>query len=313
MAELVLPFGKISSNSVSIAGGKGAQLGEMFNAGIPVPKGFVVLTPSFEMFLKENNLKEKISAALGAASQSDAQSIEDASEKIRAMVEKGSFPKEVEKAALKEFESLKLRLVAVRSSATAEDSKQASWAGELETYTNVAKKELPAMVRKCWGSLFTSRAIFYRLEKKLGAEDVSVAVVVQQMVDSEAAGVCFTANPVTNDTGQIVIEAAYGLGESVVSGTVTPDRYTVKKSGMFIENIEVNAQEKMIAKVNGKTMEIAVKKHLQEKQKLEGKQILELAAICTKIESHYGFPQDIEFATGKGKIFILQTRPITTI
>ncbi|MBU1120727.1 hypothetical protein KJ660_02505 [Candidatus Micrarchaeota archaeon] len=311
--QFVSPFSKLNRSSVSIAGGKGAQLGEMYSKKIPVPNGFAVLTDSFNLFLKENKLEEAIEKELKKVNAKKTDSVNNASKKIRSMIARGKVPKEVEKAILQQFNELKAKYVAVRSSATAEDAKDASWAGELETYTNVVKKDLVEKVKTCWGSLFTPRAIFYRIEKKLKGKEVSVGVVVQKMIESEVSGVAFTVNPVTNNENEIIIEAAYGLGESVVGGTVTPDRYTVNKKENFIENIEINAQEKMITLVKGKEKEIKVKDSEQENQKLSGEQIMKLSEMCNNIERIYNFPQDIEFALEKNKFFILQTRPITTL
>ncbi|MFH1588848.1 MAG: PEP/pyruvate-binding domain-containing protein, partial [Candidatus Diapherotrites archaeon] len=211
--NFVLAFSKLNKKSVSIAGGKGAQLGEMFNSKIPVPNGFVVLVDSFNLFLKENELEKFIEEELKKVNSKKTDSVNSASEKIRKKISEGKISKEIEEKILKEFNSLKMNYVAVRSSATAEDAKDSSWAGELETYTHIQKKGLLNAVKKCWGSLFTPRAIFYRIEKKLSAKKVSVAVVVQKMVESDAAGVAFTVNPITKNKDEIIIEAAYGLGE----------------------------------------------------------------------------------------------------
>jgi len=285
----------------------------MFNAGIPVPNGFVVLVDSFDYFIKENNLTPFIQGELKKVNQKKTDSVNKASQEIRKEISRAKISVEIEKSILKEFTALKANYVAVRSSATAEDAKDASWSGELETYTHITKKDLLSSVKKCWSSLFTPRAIFYRIEKKLSGKKVSVAVVIQKMIESDASGVAFTVNPVTKNKEEIIIEAAFGLGESVVSGAVTPDKYTVNKKENFIENIEVNSQEKKLTLKNGKTTEIKVKNSEKENQKLTGKQIMLLAELCKKIELHYKFPQDIEFAFEKDKIFILQTRPITTL
>lgn len=317
MVEYALPFKKLSKKSVSLAGGKGAQLGEMFNAGIPVPPGFVVITPSFDLFLLENNLEKRIVAILKSVDIKHTATVDKASKEIRSIIAKGKIPKIVETEIYSQFESLGAELVAVRSSATAEDAANASWAGELESYMNIQKTGLLGAVKLCWSSLFTPRAIFYRIEKKLDAHHVSVAVVVQKMVQSEVAGVVFSIHPVTKDRGQMVIEAAWGLGESVVAGLVSPDNYIVEKKDLSILEVAVNEQEKMITKkIGGKkdqTVTIPVPQNMRPKQKMDGKSILQLAKICIGIENHYKFPQDMEFAIEKGKIYIVQSRPITTI
>jgi len=187
-------------------------------------------------------------------------------------------------------------------------------AGELETYLYVTRSNLTEMVRKCWSSLFTPRAIFYRFEKKLDKSRVSVGVVIQKMVNSEIAGVAFTAHPVTNDRNQMVIEAGYGLGEAIVSGKITPDTYVVDKKEKAILDINISEQKKMIVRAGAKgTKDVAVPKARQSKQKLTGKQIIELAKLCENIERHYRHPQDIEWALEKNKFYITQSRPITTL
>lgn len=205
-------------------------------------------------------------------------------------------------------------LVAVRSSATAEDSSQAFWAGELETYLNVTKKNLVGMVKKCWASLFTPRAIVYRNEKGLHKAYVSVTVVVQKMIQSEVAGVVFTVHPVTRDKNQMIIEACWGLGESLVGGQVTPDSYVIGKKNWNLIDVNVSEQEKMrVLKGKIGVREIPVPEKLKSRQKLDGRQIVNLAKLCVKIEEHYGFPCDIEWAMERNKFYIVQSRPITTL
>ncbi|MBI5224517.1 PEP/pyruvate-binding domain-containing protein [Candidatus Micrarchaeota archaeon] len=317
MALFALPFKNLSKSSVPIAGGKGAQLGEMFNSGIPVPPGFVVLVDSFEAFLEENNLSGEIGNILKSVNAHKIKTVDAASSKIRSLISNGKISKEIEFEITKQFKKLDAKLVAVRSSATAEDAASASWAGELESYMNIQFPELLETVKKCWSSLFTPRAIFYRIEKKLHNQKVSVAVVVQKMVQSEVAGVVFSAHPVTKDKNQMVIEAAFGLGEVVVGGMVTPDNYIVDKTDFSIVDISVNEQEKMITRIISskkiETKEIPVPANKRTSQKLDGKTIIDLAKICANIENHYKKPQDIEYAIELGKIYIVQSRPITTM
>jgi pyruvate,water dikinase len=224
------------------------------------------------------------------------------------------MPKDIQKEVMAEFKKLKAKFVAVRSSATAEDSSQASWAGELETYLNTTQKNLLGKVKSCWSSLFTPRAIFYRFEKGMRNSKVSVAVVIQQMVESEVSGIAFTVHPVTKDKNQMIIEAGFGLGESIVSGQITPDSYVIDKRDYSLMDINVANQEKMLVrKGQSGNMWKTVVKNKKESQKLSGKQIIELAKICYQIEKHYKKPQDIEWAFAKGKFYITQSRPITTL
>ena len=249
-------FKNLSKKDVQIAGGKGASLGELTKVKFPVPPGFVVLAGAFGRFLTETDLNAGILAELKKVKIEDVNSVERASVVIRDLIHDHGMPDDLQKEILKAFGELcsettssasgrtpLLRkegsgLVAVRSSATAEDSQVASWAGELETYLNTNKKNIIANVKNCWSSLFTPRAIFYRHEKKLIDHYVSVAVVVQKMIPSEISGITFTVHPVTEDKQQMIIEAASGLGEAIVSGQVTPDAYVVLKQNCSIFDID---------------------------------------------------------------------------
>ena len=315
--DFVLPFAELSRASVAIAGGKGAQLGELARAGIPVPPGFVVTTHSFDEFIRYNKLEEKIKSILSSVEPHDTESVNSASIKIRKIISQGNTPKELEGQVVRHFGQLGAKFVAVRSSASAEDSSAASWAGELETYLNTTEETLLDAVKKCWSSLFTPRAIFYRFEKGLQDTYVSVGVVVQKMVQSEVSGVAFTVNPVTQNHNEMIIEAGFGLGEAIVSGMITPDNYLIDKGEMTLTDVNVNEQEKMIVKSEGngkvENAELEVPHEKRGKQKLSGKHILELAQLCAQIEKHYGSPQDIEWALEGGKFYITQARPITTL
>ncbi|MDD4271655.1 MAG: PEP/pyruvate-binding domain-containing protein [Patescibacteria group bacterium] len=307
-------FKQLSYKDVSEAGGKGASLGEITNAGLSVPPGFVLLANVFDRFLEETDLNAEIAAVLKKVNYKDINSVDKASNVIRDLIDDQDIPADIKKEILVEFKKLKSKFVAVRSSATAEDSSVASWAGELETYLDTTEKNLLENVKKCWSSLFTPRAIFYRQEKKMLKTKVSVAVVVQQMIDSEISGIAFTVHPVTRDKNQMIIEAGWGLGEAIVSGQVTPDAYVIDKRDLSIIDINVAKQEMMIVrKAGGGIKHTVAPKAIQEKQKFNGKQIIELAKICAAIEKHYKKPQDIEWAFAKGKFYITQSRPITTL
>jgi len=313
--ELTRNFKKLSKHDVHLAGGKGASLGEMTSAKIPVPPGFVVLAPAFDRFLEETDLNIEIESILHKLKHKDINSVEGISVKIQHLIMKAKFPDDLAKEIVSEFLKLKVKYVAVRSSATAEDSSAASWAGELESYLNTTKDDLLGNVKRCWASLFTPRAIFYRFEKKLHKTKVSVAVVVQSMIQSEVSGIAFTVHPVTKDYDQMVIEAGWGLGEAIVGGKITPDTYVIlKKSKLTILDKNISQQQMMITKnKKNETIEMEVPIAKQEKQKFTDQNILKLAKICQGIENHYGFPCDIEWAWEKGKIYIVQSRPITTL
>jgi pyruvate,water dikinase len=306
-------FKQIDKGDANIAGGKGASLGEMTQAGLSIPSGFVVLSNAFGKFLKQTDLNIEIDSIIKKVNHEDINSVEKASIKIRDLINDKQISENVKKEILKEFDKLKAKYVAVRSSATAEDSSIASWAGELESYLNVTKSNLLESVKKCWSSLFTPRAIFYRFEKKLHNQKILVAVVIQKMVQSEISGICFTVHPVTEDRNQMIIEAGYGLGEAIVGGMVTPDTYVIDKKNNTIIDINISKQKIMITKTPKGTIKIKVLASKQEKQKLTNKQIIKLTEICKKIEEHYKSPQDIEWAIENNKIYITQSRPITTL
>lgn len=307
-------FKEISKDNFAFAGGKGASLGEMSAAGIPVPPGFVILISAFDVFMHSARLIPEIDAALDKINHEDTNSVEEASEKIRGLILNAQIPNDIEAEITKAFDSLAVNFVAVRSSATAEDSSSASWAGELETYLNTTKESLLENTKKCWSSLFTPRAIFYRFEKGLQKSNISVAVVVQKMVNSQVSGIAFSVHPITEDKNQLIIEAGLGLGEAVVSGSVTPDSYVVEKQDFSIIDINIAEQErKLIRKPMGGNSWVDVEKDLRSVQKLSTEQIIELSKLIVKIENHYGFPVDVEWAMEGGQFFITQSRAITTL
>lgn len=314
MAEsLIKNFTQISKTDTEIAGGKGASLGEMTQAGVPVPEGFVILSNAFDRFLEETDLNVEINAVLDTVNVKEVHTVENASEKIQAMVLSKEMPEDIKTEILKFYKKLECKFVAVRSSATSEDSASAAWAGQLDSFLNTTKGTLLENVKRCWASLFTPRAIFYRFEKKLNKDKISVAVVVQKMVDSEESGIAFSVHPVTQDENQIIIEAGFGLGEAIVSGSITPDSYVIDKQEFKIIDINVNEQKKALYKKANGGNEWKELKEKGKKQVLSEKEIIELSKLIVKIENHYGFPCDIEWAKEKGKFYIVQSRPITTL
>lgn len=312
----VKPFNELSKDHAHIAGGKGASLGELTGNGIPVPQGFVVLADAFSHFVEVTGLKEAIQSSLNSVDVHDTKSVETASQKIQAMILDTSYemPPDTQENIVRAFAGLGAEFVAVRSSATAEDSAEAAWAGQLDTYLNTTERTLLPNVRRCWASLFTPRAIFYRFEKKLDQTAIAVAVVVQKMVDSAVSGVAFSVDPVTEDRNHILIEAALGLGEAVVSGQITPDSYVLSKNPFSIVEKTTAHQEKgLYRKQDGDNEWRAMTENEGEAQKLSDDQIVALGEIIVHIENHYGTPQDIEWAYENDDFYILQSRPITTL
>jgi len=326
--KLIVWFEDMGKGDIPIVGGKVANLGEMLQARIPVPPGFAVTAQAYQKFITETGIDEKIYKAI-EETVTDIEipsQFEEASKKVRKIIETTPMPNEIEEAIKRAYKKLSKRtkstkvLVAVRSSATAEDLPGASFAGQQETYLNVSGgKDLVQKTVQCWSSLFTPRAIFYRTQKGFKHEQVLISVGVQKMVNAKAAGVMFTINPVTGEPNQIVIEGNWGLGESVVSGAVTPDDYILDKKTLKI--IEKKIQKKTVEYVRdpktGKTIHADVPPKRQEQPCLTDKEIAKLAQLAKRIEKHYGGqPQDIEWAIDKDlsfpeNIFIVQSRPET--
>ena len=299
--NLTKNFKELGRNDAMIAGGKGASLGEMTQAGIPVPPGFVILSTTFDEFIKEADLIQEIDSIIDGVNHKEIHTVDAASEKIATEIKA-------------KFKDLDTEFVAVRSSATAEDGADNAWAGQLDSYLNTKEDNLLEKVQHCWASLFTPRAIFYRFEKGLHTTKISVAVVVQKMVNSEVSGIAFSVHPVTEDRNQLIIEAGFGLGEAIVSGQITPDSYVVEKEPRRIIDVNVSAQTRALYRVqSGGNEWLDISEPKASSQVLTETQILEFADLIMKIENHYGFPCDIEWAFEKGKFYIVQSRPITTL
>jgi pyruvate,water dikinase len=316
----ILWFKEISHDDIDLAGGKGANLGEMYSIKVPVPNGFVVTSQAYFNFIEENKLKTKIYDILKATNIDQPDELLSASNKIKRIIKNGKISQETAiniMMAYKKLSSLGgLRNVpvAVRSSATAEDLPDASFAGQQETFLNVVgETNVLNRVRDCWASLFTPRAIFYREKKKFDHFKVGIAVPVQKLVNSEVSGIVFTVNPVTNQKTQIIIETIWGLGEYIVQGVVTPDQHIVDKNEWeIISHTHIN-QDVMLCKSKDETKEFQVPKSKKDKPKITNEVAIKIAKIAQKLHNHYGKPQDIEFAIEKGKVYIVQTRPITTV
>lgn len=316
--NFVVWFSEVDKEDISFVGGKGANLGEMVKIGLPVPDGFIVTSQAYFHFLKENNLRAKIKDLLEDLDTADPVALAHVSEQIKKLILNGRIPKEIYEPIIKYYSKLgktfRDALVAIRSSATAEDLPTASFAGQQATFLNVkGEANVVEKVRQCWASLFEPRAIFYRADQHFDHFKVGIAVPVQKMIESEISGVMFTIDPVSHDKKKIVIEAIYGLGELIVQGQVTPDSYLINKDTLAILQKSISNQEKMLALKSGRNQELKVPKRISQKQKLKEELILKLADLGKKIEKHYYHPQDIEWAVEKGKIYIVQTRPVTAL
>lgn len=311
----ILWFKDIDKEDGAFVGGKGANLGEMTRAGFPVPEGFVVTSEAYRHMLLENNLAPKIKELLKGLDVEDPRALNRASAQIQKIIEKSPVPADLEQAIFQAYDQLGHNAwVAVRSSATAEDLPEASFAGQQETYLNVrGDTSVIVHVRKAWASLFEPRAIYYREQHGFDHLKVYLAVPVQRMVNSDISGIMFTINPVNNDKKTIVIETIWGLGEKIVQGAITPDHYEVDKNEMVITaRKHVTQVVEMIRRGEG-NKDVKIPKSRQNKLKLTDQQVLEVARMGRKLQEHYFFPQDIEWAMEKNKLYAIQTRPITTI
>ncbi|MGQ9566308.1 MAG: phosphoenolpyruvate synthase [Candidatus Bathyarchaeales archaeon] len=325
--KFILWFEELNKNDIPLVGGKNANLGEMLNAQIPVPPGFAITAYAYNYFITKTAIAEKIYEIIKETVKdvNNPAEYQEASRKIRKLIESTKMPKEIEKEIQNAYKTLGQKtkqtntFVAVRSSATAEDLPDASFAGQQETYLNVrGAKELLEKTVKCWSSLFTPRAIFYRTEKGFKHENVLISVGVQKMVNSKSAGVMFTINPVTGQQDQIIIEGNWGLGEAVVSGSVTPDHFEVDKNTMKIiaKNINKKTIEYIRDPKTGKTIHAKVPTSRQDLPCVTDEEVTKLAELAKRIEQHYGKPQDIEWAIDRDikfpeNVYIVQSRPET--
>jgi pyruvate,water dikinase len=317
MPKFVAWFSEIHKNDVALVGGKGANLGEMTNAGFPVPNGFVVTSHAYYEFIKENKLDIKIKHLLSTAKFDNSTALDKLSKQVKKMVTDGKIPEDVIKQVVAAYNklggSLEYPLVAVRSSATAEDLANASFAGQQETYLNVkGDAVLLEKIKQGWASLFDARAIFYRHQQHYDHILVGIALVVQKMVESTQSGIMFTIDPVTNDKSKIVIESIYGLGELIVQGEENPDHYEVSKADFSIMSKKFSLQNKKMIKAGVDNKIVKISKSEGSKQKISDAQIVTLAKLGEKLEKHYYFPQDIEWAIEGKDVRIVQTRSVTT-
>src|SRR5918994_2037854 len=310
-------FDELGKQDIALAGGKGANLGELSRAGLPVPPGFVVTTAAYDTFVEVRGIMGEVVALAAVPRAEDPAGFEEVSEGIRALFSGGRVPEEMAdeiRAAYQELGEDGQTAVAVRSSATAEDLAGASFAGQQETYLNVRGADaLLEAVKNCWASLWTARAMAYRARQSITPETVSLAVVVQRMVESEAAGVMFTANPSNGRRNELTISAAWGLGESVVSGTVTPDSIVVEKGSGRVLSRETADKGVMTVYTEDRTAERPVPEVQRLAPVLDDEMAGELARYGKRIEDHYGTPQDIEWALSGGEFYVVQARTITAL
>ena len=323
----------LSKKDIKLAGGKGANLGEMYNAKFPVPQAFVITTDAFYHFLKETKLEKAIKDLLQKIDVDDTGKLSEYAKEIREAIIRAEMPKKLRNEILEAYDHFNVDLndlsgspgalailksarepvfVSVRSSATAEDLDDASFAGQQESFINVkGNDELIEKVKECFASIFTSRSIFYR--KKKGFEGfVGIAAIVQKMINSDKSGVMFSKNPV-DGSEEILIEAVFGQGEGIVSGKIKPDQYAVTRSFDIVREKTADKKIAIVRTAAGETKTVALDEEKSKAKVLKTYEVKQLAEYAMKLEKHYNKPQDIEFAIENENIYILQTRPITTL
>ena len=314
-ADLVIPLRAVGAADRTVAGGKGASLGELQRAGLPVPSGFVVTVPAFWRGMRAADPGGATAAQIAGLACADPAAIERATADIRARIVAAPLPGDVAAAITAAYEALGANVpVAVRSSAVGEDAAEASFAGLQDTYLWVrGASDLLEHVRQCWASLYNTEAVSYRLRQNMPEHDVAMAVVVQRMVDARSAGVMFTCSPTTGDRSVIAIEGSWGLGSVLVGGEVTPDSFVVSKVTGEIVRRTVSAKvrlHRMAADGSGTTA-ADVAADLRSRPCLTDEEIRALAGLGARVEQHYGMPQDIEWAVAGEEVVLLQSRPET--
>jgi len=328
---------EISKKDVAIGGGKGANLAEMYNLKLPVPPAFIVTAKAYSDFLEKSGIADRINKMLSEIGMENTEQLEKVAKEIQKLIIQQDMPEDIKSDIEEAYENLSIDksffdealgdalsiikvakepvFVAIRSSATAEDLETASFAGQQETFLNIrGRANVIDAVKKCWASLFTARAIYYRVKKGFKHEETFIAVVVQKMINADKAGVTFSANPMTNDEDEIVTEAVFGLGEGAVSGAVAPDLYIVDKKDLSVKEIKVSKKSAyFVRKKEGETVKLPLPEERQEQKVLDPSEITRLAIYAKRLENHYGKAQDIEWAIESGNVYILQTRAITTL
>ncbi len=316
----VKKFEELSKSDIGIAGGKGANLGELTQAGIPVPPGFVVTAQAYKYFMDEAGINDQVMSILDAIDINDTKALQEAAEEIKRIIIESPIPEDLVLFIREYYNELCQRVgeddtdVAIRSSATAEDLPEASFAGQQDTFLHVSgDDEVIEYIRKCWASLFEARAIFYREENDFEHSKVYIAVVVQKMANADKAGVMFTVNPSTGEEIAL-IEGSWGLGESVVSGDVTPDNYQVDKKNNEIINVTISDKKVMYTNDEaGTSIKVDVPEEKRNERVLSDEELIELTEMGKRVQAHYGEPMDTEWAFEKDMLFLLQARPITTL
>jgi phosphoenolpyruvate synthase/pyruvate phosphate dikinase len=302
----------LSRSDLELVGTKAANLGELYSLGLNVPRGFVIPTyvssHFFDICFGKNwydpiyplSARPKITYDINL-------------DAMCALLQETPFPRNIEDCLVRYFLGLNLNLASVRSSTTIEDSARLSFAGIFDTFLNVDRNNLGDSVKRCWCSIFSKRAVDYFYKNNIKLQKLNIAVIVQEMIEPDISGICFTSNPITHNDNEVYIEAAWGLGEAVVSGRTTPDLYIYDLTNKHLKDKNISPQKTKLMSVHNKIVEVEVDINLRNRQKLSDDLIFQLVSQCSKMQAHYKSPQDIEFAVKDGIIYFLQSRPITTM
>ncbi len=304
----------VSKNDISRAGGKAANLGEMIKAGLPVPEGFVLLVSSYKNFIIANNINIAIKGLLQALDYDDHQMLDETSEKIRRLIEQGEIPGDILGEIDRAYEQLGSPEVAVRSSATAEDLPGTSFAGQHDTFLNVkGKEQLYRCVKKCWASFWNTRALLYRLKQGIDNTGLAHGVVVQKLIGAEKSGILFTANPINGRRDQMLLNASWGFGEAIVGGEVAPDQWVVDKKNHQVVQEKIATKEIMTVRKEAGTEIADVPEELREQPTLDREEVLKLLELGEQAEAHSGGSQDLEWVSSESHLYLVQSRPVTTL
>jgi len=312
--QYVMLLENTGKEDLSCVGGKGANLGEMIKAGLPVPGGFVVLTGAYNKFIAENHLEEKIRELLTGLDDNNIEQVEEASDRIKELFAAGEIPYDIVAEIDAIYRTLDQPAVAVRSSATAEDLPGTSFAGQYDTYLNVTgTEELNRSIKKCWASLWNTRALSYRLKQGIESTQLAHGVVVQELINAGKSGILFTANPVNGRRDQMLLNSSWGLGEAIVGGEVNPDQWVIDKVNGTITEESITSKAVMVIRKEQGIEWVNVPEEKQDQVTLIRNEVAALLELGQKVESYFGTPQDIEWAYSNGRFYLVQTRPITSL
>lgn len=305
----IMQLVNVRGEDILECGVKGAQLGELLSIGLPVPSGFVITTDAYKDFMEDSDLEEEVEDVLSQVDK-DFHNITEISAQLQNIVQQVELDGDLADDIMKGFKELGAEFVAVRSSAVVAEDPMVYYEGKMATSLNVQKENLLSNVEYCWASLYTDRSLKYRYENNLDDNEILVAVIVQEMVDAQVSGIVYTKDPDKKTENTVVVQAGWGLGEAMVSGIVSPDRYVVDKESFEVLEATIGLQLKEVVREEQRHRIVDVSKTKQKKRKLTDEQVLELARLSLQVEEYYGTPQKLEWARDGDHTSVLQTKVI---